>query len=155
MRDMSKWFRYNWAVREEWLDWCERLSTDELLRPRVGGAGGILATFVHILDVEYSWIRGMQGKSDVPIRLEAYASLQLVRELFALCRSEIEPFLDSSDTLKEDLPVHVPWTEGAHTQGEILRHLIAHEIHHIGQLSVWARELGLQPVSANVIGRKI
>lgn len=51
MRDMSKWFRYNWAVREEWLDWCERLSNDELLRPRVGGAGGILATFVHILDV--------------------------------------------------------------------------------------------------------
>ncbi|QWH42653.1 hypothetical protein EXW53_12305 [Bacillus mycoides] len=37
--------------------------------------------------------------------------------------------------------------------GEVLRHVIVHEIHHIGQLSIWARELNLQPVSANLIGR--
>jgi uncharacterized damage-inducible protein DinB len=37
--------------------------------------------------------------------------------------------------------------------GEIMRHVIAHEIHHMGQLSVWARELGREPVSANVIGK--
>lgn len=39
------------------------------------------------------------------------------------------------------------------TWGEVMRHVIAHEIHHIGQLSIWARELGIKPVSANVIGR--
>jgi uncharacterized damage-inducible protein DinB len=39
-----------------------------------------------------------------------------------------------------------------YTIGEVLRHIIAHEIHHIGQLSVWSRELGLQPVTANLIG---
>ncbi len=37
------------------------------------------------------------------------------------------------------------------TWGEIMRHTIAHEIHHIGQLSIWARELGRKPVSANLI----
>lgn len=41
------------------------------------------------------------------------------------------------------------------TYGEVLRHVIAHEIQHIGQLSVWARELGREPVSANLIGRKL
>lgn len=40
-----------------------------------------------------------------------------------------------------------------YTHGEILRHVIAHEIHHVGQLSVWARELDRVPVSANLIGR--
>ncbi len=39
------------------------------------------------------------------------------------------------------------------TWGEIIRHIIAHEIHHIGQLSIWAREIGKKPVSANFIGR--
>lgn len=34
-----------------------------------------------------------------------------------------------------------------------MRHVIAHEIHHVGQLSVWAREMGRQPVTANLIGR--
>lgn len=37
--------------------------------------------------------------------------------------------------------------------GEIMRHVIAHEIHHIGQLSVWARQMGHKPITANVIGR--
>lgn len=37
--------------------------------------------------------------------------------------------------------------------GEIMRHDIAHHIHHAGQLSVWAREVGKKPVSANVIGK--
>lgn len=34
-----------------------------------------------------------------------------------------------------------------------MRHVIVHEIHHIGQISVWVRELGYEPVSANLIGR--
>ncbi|GAA0596811.1 hypothetical protein GCM10009001_11170 [Virgibacillus siamensis] len=37
--------------------------------------------------------------------------------------------------------------------GEIMRHVIAHEIHHIGQLSVWSREIGRKPVTANLIDR--
>ncbi|WP_276575678.1 DinB family protein, partial [Bacillus cereus group sp. BfR-BA-01524] len=32
------------------------------------------------------------------------------------------------------------------THGEIIRHVIVHEIHHIGQLSIWAREIGKEPV---------
>ncbi len=36
---------------------------------------------------------------------------------------------------------------------DILHHVIVHEIHHIGQLSVWAREIALHPVPANYIGR--
>jgi uncharacterized damage-inducible protein DinB len=39
--------------------------------------------------------------------------------------------------------------------GEIMRHVIAHEIHHIGQLSVWAREIGRKSVTANLIGREL
>ncbi|HDR5022767.1 TPA: damage-inducible protein DinB, partial [Bacillus cereus] len=45
------------------------------------------------------------------------------------------------------------WTDKTYTYGEVLRHVIVHEIHHIGQLSIWARELNLRPVSANLIGR--
>lgn len=39
------------------------------------------------------------------------------------------------------------------TYAEVIRHVIAHEVHHVGQLSVWVRESGLKPVSANFIGR--
>jgi len=39
------------------------------------------------------------------------------------------------------------------TWGEVMRHVIAHEIHHMGQLSIWSRELGKKPISANLVGR--
>ncbi|WP_411809873.1 DinB family protein [Bacillus atrophaeus] len=37
----------------------------------------------------------------------------------------------------------------------ILRHVLTHKIHHIGQLSVWARELGIPPVAANFFKRML
>lgn len=31
--------------------------------------------------------------------------------------------------------------------------MITHEVHHIGQLSIWARELQLKPISSDLIIR--
>lgn len=43
--------------------------------------------------------------------------------------------------------------DGTSSREQPLRHVIVHEIYHIGQISVWTRELNIQPVSANLIGR--
>lgn len=29
---MIKFFEYNWQVRDEWFDWCNQLTPDELLK---------------------------------------------------------------------------------------------------------------------------
>jgi uncharacterized damage-inducible protein DinB len=149
-------FRYNWQVREEWYRWCEDVAEDELLKVRVGGVGGILHTLFHIVDVEWSWIRSIQGKSDFQENFLEYSSLQRVRELDALFRPEVEDFVRSWDASMENHIFRDPQPDGSiatDTWGEIFRHTIAHEIHHVGQLSVWAREIGKKPVSANLIGR--
>lgn len=52
-------------VRKEWYQLCEQLSEEDLLKPRVGGMGSILRTFFHIIDVEWSWIRMLEGKPDI------------------------------------------------------------------------------------------
>ena len=39
------------------------------------------------------------------------------------------------------------------TQKKILLHMITHEVHHVGQLSIWSRELGLKPISSDLIAR--
>jgi uncharacterized damage-inducible protein DinB len=150
---LIKLFRYNWIVRDEWFDLCNQIPFDELLRKRMGGAGGILYTLFHIVDVEYSWIRGMQGKPDIQVQYGNYKSIQQVRELSDSWRTEVQLFLQTWTNDFEIEIVTVPWTEGTYSKGEILRHVIAHEIHHMGQLSIWVRDFGLQPVSANVIGR--
>ncbi|MCW4645812.1 DinB family protein [Bacillus safensis] len=152
---MNKFFEYNWQVRDEWVNWCNQLTTEELLQDRIGGVGSILYTLFHIIDVEYSWIRGIQGKEDVVLDFDDYKTLTKVKTLSMTLRHEIVEFLKSHLDEKQYRMVTVPWDEDEYTKNEILHHIIAHEIHHIGQLSVWAREKELTPVSANFIGRKL
>ena len=152
---MIIFFEYNWQVRDEWFEWCNQLSNEELIKGRTGGVGSILYTLFHIIDVEYSWLRGIQGKEDVVAQFADNNTLYKVKSLSDTFRKEIADFLKSNlDELKKEL-VSIPWDEDKYTVDEILHHIITHEIHHIGQLSVWARELEISPVSANFIGREL
>ncbi|MGE7121589.1 DinB family protein [Peribacillus sp. NPDC046944] len=147
---MKTLFRYNWMVREDWYRWCEELSEDELLQNRTGGMGSILHTLFHIIDVEWSWIRLLQGKTDFQESFHNYKSLNKVRKLDA------EFHVNNWDVSMENKSFYDTLPDGkivTDTWGEVMRHSIVHEIHHIGQLSIWARELGRKPVSANLIGR--
>jgi uncharacterized damage-inducible protein DinB len=149
-------FRYNWVVREDWYRWCEDVSEEELLRNRTGGVGGILHTLFHIIDVEWSWIRSMQGKSDFQESFESYRSLEKVRKLDKAFKTEVEDFVCSWDVSMENRPLYDSQSDGnvaIEVWGEVMRHMIAHEIHHTGQLSIWAREVGKKPVSADLLGK--
>lgn len=153
---MFTFFEYNWQVRDEWFDWGNELTHEELLKERRGGVGNILYTLFHIVDVEYSWIRAIQGKEDIVFPFEEdYHTLEKVKSLSDTLRSEIVVSLKTNVEESKDKPIHIPWDEGEFTKDEILHHIIAHEIHHIGQLSVWARDLDRSPVSANFIGRNL
>lgn len=149
-------FKYNWQVRDEWFDWCTHVPFEELTRTRVGGAGSILYTLFHVVDAEGSWIGALAGKPDPQPKFEDYMSVEKLRDLSHEFRAEVKPFLEESSSELDDKTISVYWNPGdIYTYGEIARHVIAHEIHHIGQLSIWSRELGVQPVSANLIGRKL
>lgn len=151
---MIKLFEYNWQVRDEWFEWCNQLTINELLKDRRGGVGNILYTLFHIMDVEYSWIRGIQGKEDIVFQFDEFNTLEKVKSLSDKTRTEIVEFFKTNSNSKEKL-VSVSWDEEKYTVEEILHHIITHEIHHIGQLSIWARELEISPVPANFIGREI
>jgi uncharacterized damage-inducible protein DinB len=149
-------FQYNWLVRNEWIRWCDDVPEEELLLIRTGGVGGILHTLFHIIDVEWSWIRSLQGKADFQESFNDYRSLERVRNLNAAFRPEVADFVRSWDESMENRIFRETRSDGrveTHMWGEVVRHAIAHEIHHIGQLSVWAREVGKKPVSADLIGR--
>ncbi|TLS49760.1 damage-inducible protein DinB [Paenibacillus antri] len=153
---MKTMFRYNWMVRDAWYAWCENVPEEELLRERTGGVGGILRTLFHMVDVEWSWIRVMQGEPDFQEDFAEYRSLERVKELDRRFRPEVEAFVDGWHDGLERRPFYDRRADGTvviDAWGEIMRHVVAHHIHHAGQLSVWAREVGKAPVSPNVIGR--
>jgi uncharacterized damage-inducible protein DinB len=145
-------------VRDEWYKWCEDLNEEELLKGRTGGVGGILQTLFHIIDVEWSWIMILQGKPDFQEKFEEYNSLDKVKKLDARFHQEVEEFIRNwDDSLQSNLlqETRPDGTIDSLTWGEVMSHVIAHEIHHIGQISVWARELGRRPISANLVGRNL
>ncbi len=114
------------------------------VKNEVGGVGSILYTLFHIIDVEYSWVRGIQGKGDLVIHFENYKTPEKLKSLSDEFRKDINDFLETNlDDLKGKV-VTVPWDDEAYTADEIVHHIVAHEIHHIGQLSIWSRELGLK-----------
>ncbi|MGE7603135.1 DinB family protein [Peribacillus sp. NPDC097675] len=148
-------FNYNWQVRREWIEWCLKLRSDELLRKRNGGMGTIVKTLVHIIDVEYSWIRAIQGNPDLEIDLDSFYTVDDIQDLSARYHQEVREFMQTWSPSMEHEVIEVPWMDGSYEKGKVVRHLIAHEIHHIGQLSIWAREMGLKPVSASLLDRHL
>jgi uncharacterized damage-inducible protein DinB len=152
---LIKFFEYNWQIREDWFDWCSQRTIEELLHQRTGGVGSILHTLFHIVDVEYSWLRAIQGKEVIDPLFEDYQTLEKVKALSDAYQTELIEYVTTSLPELKDQLVQIPWNDEPLSTIDILHHVIAHEIHHIGQLSVWAREMNLRPISANFIGRKI
>ena len=155
---MKMLFQYNWQVREEWYRWCEGVSEEELLKKRTGGVGSILETLFHIIDVEWSWLRVLKGEDDFKENFDGYRSLAKVRELDARFKPEVEEFVANWNADMEDrvlVSTGKDGTEYTDKWGEVMRHTLVHEIHHIGQLSIWSRELGREPVSADLLGRDL
>ncbi|WP_046215270.1 DinB family protein [Paenibacillus wulumuqiensis] len=153
---MEMLFRYNWQVRQEWMDWCRQLPTSELTRQRTGGVGSILKTLIHIVDVEHSWLCDLQGKPDQSEWFQTVDSLEQIIDLSDRFQPEISRYVSEWTPEMEQQILQAVRKDGSaeqYTYGEVMRHVIAHEIHHMGQLSVWSRELGREPVSANLIRR--
>ncbi len=79
-------------VREEWYRWCKELSQEELLRNQTGGVGSIVHTLFNIVDVEWSWLRLLQEKTDFEGSFDDYKSLKQVRKLDVEFKTEVENF---------------------------------------------------------------
>ncbi len=109
---MLTFFNYNWQVRSEWFKWCQSLPIEELNRQRTGGMDTILRTLVHIIDVECSWIRAIQGKPDVPIDLDAYDTIDKVVDLSIRYHSEVMDYLSSHGIGDELRMIQPSWMEG-------------------------------------------
>jgi uncharacterized damage-inducible protein DinB len=153
---MLQMFLYNWQVREDWFKWCQNISSEELIKKRVGGMGSILHNLYHVIDCEQIWINQMKG-SDVIVRdLSTITELTEVIDFSIEIKQLTTEFICGLDLQMENKLLSITNRNGhtfSFTYGKILRHIITHEIHHIGQLSVWSRELNIKPVSSDLLFR--
>lgn len=148
---MQTFFCYNWTVRKQWYEWCENLPEEELTRQRPGGAGSILQALFLIIEMEWKWIRLIQGKSYFRRSFSNYNSLEKIKELDSRCRLEVAVFIEGWEDSMENRFLEIdPALKGnadVSTWGQVMRYVIAHQFEHVSQLSLWANELGMDPIS--------
>ncbi|MBU5211710.1 DinB family protein [Heyndrickxia oleronia] len=99
----------------------------------------------------------MQGTSVLKKEFNSFSTLEEVSEFSQSTRMITKNFLMNWNKEQEDKLLYITRKDGSvlsFPYGKVIRHLISHEIHHIGQLSIWSRELGLKPVNSDLIIRE-
>ncbi|MFE4524489.1 DinB family protein [Cytobacillus firmus] len=150
-------FLYNWQVREEWFKWCESISVEELQAERIGGMGSILKNLIHVIDCELLWINYMLEEPHYYPEKDLIVNLEDVIRYSIFTKGVTEKFLLNLTMDYENKNIQIKDSKGKtylFTYGKIIRHIITHEIHHIGQLSIWSRELEVKPISSDLIVRQ-
>jgi uncharacterized damage-inducible protein DinB len=153
---MKKLFEYNWQVRKEWLEWCKTIPEEELFKKRVGGLGTIYRTLIHIIEVEGDWMKDINGEEITELNYEIFQTIDDLIRYSDEITDKTALILSGYKYDMDNQQVKCFNSDGSYSTfalGEILRHVIAHEIHHMGQLSIWAREVGKTPVNANLVNR--
>ncbi|MCH7322760.1 DinB family protein [Solibacillus sp. MA9] len=153
---MLSLFQYNWQVREDWLNWCQSISEEEFHKDRIGGMKSIKETLIHIIDCELLWLNSMVEKTIFCETRNSINQLKDIRAYSAFVKSHTKYFIEQLTSENENRIIEVKRRDGTilhFTQKKILAHMITHEVHHIGQLSIWARELQLKPISSDLIIR--
>lgn len=153
---MLSLFDYNWQVREDWFKWCQSLPTEEFHKERIGGMKSIRETLIHIIDCELLWLNSMSERKIVYEKRNTISELNDIKEYSDFVKSQTQLFIRHLPVEYENHAVEIKRKNGTilnFTQEKILLHMITHEVHHVGQLSIWSRELGLKPISSDLIAR--
>lgn len=153
---MLSLFHYNWQVREDWISWSQAIPEEELHKERIGGMKSIRETLIHIVDCELLWLNSMIEKVIVYENRNMIKNLCDIKAYSEFVKSQTKFFIEQLHSDYESPIIEVKRRDGTivhFNQSKIIAHMITHEIHHIGQLSIWARELQLKPISSDLIIR--
>ncbi|MDD7886211.1 DinB family protein [Flavivirga sp. 57AJ16] len=153
---MKHLFEYNWQIRSEWFELLKTIPKDEFLKVRTGGHGSIAKTLFHVIQVEHNWIQDLKGFPISNEKFNDYKTLDKIKRLSNNNHEAVKYVVRRITTDYEYQILEIKTLNGDKiicTYGEALRHIIAHEIHHMGQISVWTREIGIKPINVNLIHR--
>ncbi|SDN65382.1 Uncharacterized damage-inducible protein DinB (forms a four-helix bundle) [Bacillus sp. OK048] len=120
--------------------------------------GSIIHNLFHVIDCEQLWVNQMQGTPVIIKDIQEVTTLDDVKTFSNLTRPVTQNFIESYTSQAKDKVLEIRRNNGSiHllSYDKVLHHIFIHEIHHIGQLSVWAREIGVKPISSDIIFREL
>ena len=149
-------FQYNLWANRRLLDVCATLTNEQFTRNVVSSFGSVRDTLAHIYGAEYIWNERIQGRS--PSGLPAGTEFPDVASVRSKLEEMDRQFLDyASRVTQQDLDrvMRYKSTDGKEFSNPLwqtLQHLANHSTYHRGQVVTMLRQLGVKPVSTDMIG---
>ena len=140
---LSEMFSHWEQVRKDLLETIDKFKEDELTYAPFEGAWPVGQIMLHIADCEDNWLHGVvrgEFKPWIWYPLEDYGSKADIVDMLNKARARTVPFLEGLDESKLDEKYIVEGEE--YTLKWILWHVLEHEIHHRGELSLILGILG-------------
>lgn len=136
---------YPWKkIRKQLLEMLDMFNESELEYTPYPGAWSVGKIFLHIAECEDYWIHFVARKElteDPHYALKDYPSLGAVRMKLRISEERTQSFIESLKETDLDWRFKTPHGESL-TLFEILWHVLEHELHHRGELSLILGLLG-------------
>ena len=143
---VSQMFNHWEQVRRDLLDTIDLFSEGELTFAPFEGSWSVGEIMLHIADCEDNWIHGCARHEIVPwvtYPLADHPTRQEIKDMLNRSRRKTVAFLDSLEEEDLDRLIDIPGGTPC-SLGWILWHVLEHEIHHRGELSLALGLLGRQ-----------
>ena len=131
-------------VRADLMTIIDKFSEEELSFTPFNGSWAVGQIMLHIADCEDNWLHGVVRHEIEPwvfYDLADYPNKAAIRDALVRARSRTIVFLDSLE--ESDLEVEYQIPDGnSCTLGWVIWHVLEHEIHHRGELSLALGLLG-------------
>lgn len=142
---LDEYFRHWEQVRADLLFTLDKFNTEDLDYKPYAEAWNVRETFLHIADAEDGWLRYivLREIDDWPTapEIEAYPHVESIRRTLQEVHERTVEFLRTLEIEDLSRQVEAPW--GAKIKlGWIIWHVLEHEIHHRGELSLILGLLG-------------
>jgi uncharacterized damage-inducible protein DinB len=132
-------------VRKELIWTIDQFGDEELSHVPFENSWPIGEIMLHIASAEEGWFRYVvKGElSDWPdYELDSFRDIESIKMLLNEVHEGTEEFLDGLESVDLERAINLPWSDSQLSLGWIIWHVLEHEIHHRGELSLILGLLG-------------
>ena len=156
LQDIHSLYEFNYWANHRILGVVETLSHEQFTKDFGSSHGGIHGTLFHAMGAEEIWLRRWKGNSPASFgKAEDYPTFDILTQHWDMVEHEMMGFchmLKTDDDIKKIIVYKdLKGNEYSQVLYQLMQHLVNHSTYHRGQIVTMLRQLGVKPVSTDLV----
>jgi len=153
--EIRELFAYDRWANARTLDACAALSREQFTRDLGSSFRSVRDTVAHIIGAQWIWLERFGGRSPSSIPPgDAYPDIAALRARWSEIEQSLAAYITSLLAADLDRTLETRNVKGESFRNvlwHMLQHLANHSTYHRGQITMMLRQLGVKPVSTDLI----